>query len=96
MVIPRAGRRGQASRKLTGDRVGSLEVVATPGHSPGHVAWDKAKNLESADILRALDPAVLAVGHGPAHGDPGPAMDRAIARAARKLGPARLPTPAVP
>jgi len=102
-----------------GDRVGSLAVVASPGHSPGHVAfldsrdgtlvagdvfttygkaavtnhfylrfpfaamatWDKAKDLESARALRALDPAVLAVGHGPALRSPGPAMDAAIARA---------------
>jgi glyoxylase-like metal-dependent hydrolase (beta-lactamase superfamily II) len=109
------------TRLFPGDRVGSLEVVASPGHSPGHVAfldtrdrtliagdvfttyggaavtnhfhlrfpfaatatWDKAKDLESARELRALEPAVLAVGHGPALRDPVPAMDRAIARAAR-------------
>jgi glyoxylase-like metal-dependent hydrolase (beta-lactamase superfamily II) len=102
-----------------GDRVGSLEVVAAPGHSPGHVAFldtrdrtliagdtyttigstqvsnhfywrfplaamatfDKAQDLESAQRLRALDPAVLAVGHGSAVRDPGAAMDRALARA---------------
>ncbi len=102
-----------------GDRVGSLEVVASPGHSPGHVSyldtrdrtliagdvyttygraavtnhfylrfpfaamatWDRAKDLDSARALRALDPAVLAVGHGPALSSPGPAMDAAIARA---------------
>lgn len=101
-----------------GDRVGSLKVVASPGHSPGHVAyldtrdqalvagdvyttygsaavsnhfyarfpfaamatWDKAKDLESARSLRALDPAILAVGHGPALPQPGAAMDRAITR----------------
>jgi glyoxylase-like metal-dependent hydrolase (beta-lactamase superfamily II) len=103
-----------------GDRVGSLEVVASPGHSPGHVAfldtrdrtliagdvfttygsaavtnhfywrfpfaamatWDKAKDLESARALRALEPPVLLVGHGPAVRNPGPALDAAIARAA--------------
>jgi glyoxylase-like metal-dependent hydrolase (beta-lactamase superfamily II) len=102
-----------------GDRVGSLEVIDSPGHTPGHVAfldsrertliagdvftsygsvavstqyywrfplatmgtWDKAKDLESARRLRALDPAILVVGHGPAVRDPGAAMDRAIARA---------------
>ena len=102
-----------------GDRVGSLEVVATPGHTPGHVSfldmrdrsvivgdtltsygslavsnhfywrfplaamatWDKAKDLESARTLRALDPSLLAVGHGPAVRDPGPALDQAIERA---------------
>lgn len=103
-----------------GDRVGSLEVVAAPGHSPGHVAyldtrdrsliagdaftsygrvaiptflyprfpfaamatWDKAHAVESARTLRALDPPVLVVGHGPAVRDPGAAMDAAIAKAA--------------
>lgn len=108
-------------RLSAGDRVGSLEVVATPGHSPGHVAfldardrsliagdtftsygrvavsnhfyarfplaamatWDKAKDLESARALRALDPSVLLVGHGPAVRDPAAAMDAAIARGGR-------------
>jgi glyoxylase-like metal-dependent hydrolase (beta-lactamase superfamily II) len=103
-----------------GDRVGSLEVVAAPGHTPGHVAfldtrdraliagdvftsygkvavsnhfylrfplaamatWDKAQDSDSARRLRALDPAVLVVGHGPAVRSPGAAMDAAIARAA--------------
>jgi glyoxylase-like metal-dependent hydrolase (beta-lactamase superfamily II) len=106
-------------RLAPGDRVGSLEVVPTPGHSPGHVSfldtrdrtvivgdtftsfgqvavsnhfylrfplaamatWDKAQDLESARSLRALNPALLVVGHGPAVADPGTAMDRAIARA---------------
>src|SRR3954467_10811401 len=77
-----------------GDRVGSLEVVASPGHTPGHASfvdtrdrtllagdvyttygsaavtnhfywrfpfaamatWEKAKDLESARALRALEP----------------------------------------
>jgi glyoxylase-like metal-dependent hydrolase (beta-lactamase superfamily II) len=95
-------------------------VIASPGHSPGHVAfldtrdrtliagdvfttyggaavsnhfhfrfplaamatWDKAKDLESARTLRALEPAILAVGHGPALREPEAAMDAAIVRAA--------------
>ena len=106
-----------------GDRIGSLEVVASPGHSPGHVAfldtrdrtliagdvftayghlavtshfylrfpfaamatWDRAKDVESAQKLRALDPPLLVVGHGPAQRNPRAAMDRAIARANRSL-----------
>jgi glyoxylase-like metal-dependent hydrolase (beta-lactamase superfamily II) len=106
-----------------GDRIGSLEVVASPGHSPGHVAfldtrdrtliagdvftayghlavtsyfylrfpfaamatWDRAKDVESAQKLRALDPPLLVVGHGPAQRNPRAAMDRAIARASRSL-----------
>ena len=109
-----------------GDRIGSLEVVASPGHSPGHVSfldtrdrsllagdvyttygsaavtnhfylrfplaamatWDKAKDLESARALRTLEPTLLAVGHGPALPDPGPAMDAAIARSAPHLADA--------
>ena len=105
---------------VPGERVGSLEVVAAPGHTPGHVAlldtrdrtlycgdayttfggavettarmharfplatmatWDRPTELESARALRALDPARLAPGHGKAVESPGPAMDRAIAKA---------------
>jgi glyoxylase-like metal-dependent hydrolase (beta-lactamase superfamily II) len=106
-------------RLAPGDRVGSLEVIASPGHTPGHVSfvdtrdrtlivgdtytsfgkiavsnhfylrfplaaiatWDKAKDLESARVLRTLDPALLVVGHGPAMAAPATAMDQAIARA---------------
>jgi len=102
-----------------GDRVGSLEVVASPGHTPGHVSfldtrdrtllagdvlttygsvavtnhfywrfpfaamatWDKSKDVASARALRALDPAILLVGHGPPVRDPGRAIDAAIERA---------------
>src|SRR5215831_243495 len=108
-------------RLAPGDRVGSLEVVEAPGHSPGHVAfldtrdrsliagdvftsygglavtnhftfpfpfaatatWDKELNLQSARTLRALEPALLAVGHGPALPDPAAAMERAIGRTLR-------------
>ena len=106
-----------------GDRVGSLEVLEAPGHTPGHVAfldsrdrtiiagdvfttyggaavashftfpfplaamatWDKQLNLDSARSLRALEPRLLAVGHGPALHEPGGATVRAIARAHRAL-----------
>jgi glyoxylase-like metal-dependent hydrolase (beta-lactamase superfamily II) len=106
-------------RLAAGDHVDSLEVVASPGHTPGHVAfldtrdralvggdvftsigglavsnhfhlkfpfaamatWNKATDLESAKVLRALQPSVLVVGHGPPTRDPGPAMDTAIAAA---------------
>ena len=118
-------------RLSAGDRVGSLEVVASPGHTPGHVAfldtrertliagdtftsygsvavsnhfywrfpfaamatWDKAQDLESARTLRALDPALLVVGHGPATPAPGAAMDRAVARAGGSAEPAGARAP---
>lgn len=104
-----------------GDRIGSLEVVASPGHTPGHVAfldvrdrsliagdafqtrggiavsgvlrplfpfpalatWNKPAALASAATLRALRPALLAVGHGRAIEEPSAAMDRAIEAARR-------------
>ncbi|MGH3493696.1 MAG: MBL fold metallo-hydrolase [Sciscionella sp.] len=102
-----------------GERIGSLEVIATPGHTPGHLAFldvrdrtllagdtftsywrteipnrlsqpfplaamgtqDRDEIVESALLLRRLDPVFLLVGHGPAVRDPGAAMDSAIARA---------------
>ncbi len=99
-----------------GDRIGSLEVIATPGHTPGHIAfldtrnraviggdafqtqggvavsgtfewlfplpalatWHKGLALESARKLLALQPSLLAVGHGRMLEDPQAAMERAI------------------
>jgi len=107
-----------------GERIGSLEVVPSPGHTAGHVAFmdtrdrsliagdvftsygrpevsnhfywrfplafgatnDRARDLASARALRALDPARLAVGHGPVTEAPAAAMDAAIARSAESLG----------
>jgi glyoxylase-like metal-dependent hydrolase (beta-lactamase superfamily II) len=102
-----------------GDRVGSLEVIAAPGHTPGHIAlldtrdrtlicgdayatlggvatsakvnwrfplpalatWHHPTALTTARALRALEPIRLAPGHGKVVGNPGAAMDRAIAKA---------------
>lgn len=101
-----------------GDRIGSLEVVASPGHSPGHIAFldvrdrtlfagdvystaggvrvtnkvnplfplvgmateDRDLDLDSARKLAALDPALLAVGHGKSIREPKAAMDAALKR----------------
>jgi len=106
-----------------GDRIGSLEAVAAPGHTPGHMAffdtrdraliggdafqtrggvavsgtlkllfpfpaiatWHAPTALASARALRALEPALLAIGHGLVLTDPLPAIDQAIAEAARNI-----------
>lgn len=106
-----------------GERIGSLEVIASPGHTPGHVAffdhrdgtliagdaystkggistggtfrllfplpamatWNKPLGIRSAEVLRDLQPARLAVGHGRTLENPVPAMERAIAEAKRHL-----------
>ncbi|HEX5450048.1 MAG TPA: MBL fold metallo-hydrolase [Gaiellaceae bacterium] len=108
-------------RLTAGGRVGSLEVIPAPGHTPGHLAFidvrdrtlfagdtfttywrteipnraaqpfpfaamgtqDREQIVDSARALRALDPSVLLVGHGPAVRDPGDAIGAAIRRAAR-------------
>lgn len=106
-----------------GERVGSLRVVAAPGHTPDHIAflderdgtliagdafqtaagiavsgvrrwlfpfpamatWHLPTALESARALRALEPARLAVGHGPVLNNPRRQMDQAIAVAEAKV-----------
>ncbi|MCI0711410.1 MAG: MBL fold metallo-hydrolase [Chloroflexi bacterium] len=107
-----------------GDHIGSLQVIATPGHSVGHIAfldtrdytliagdamgtvfrtivagelvrpfpfsamvtWHKPTALASVKKMRALNPARLAVGHGPVLENPLEEMDRAIQRAERLFG----------
>lgn len=102
-----------------GDRVGSLEVHAAPGHTPGQLAfldtrdgtlfcadtystlggvattakpnwrfplpamatWHRPTALETAKLMRALNPKRLAPGHGGVVEDPAAAMDAAIAKA---------------
>lgn len=99
-----------------GDRIGSLEAIATPGHTPGHLAfldtrdrslivgdafqtlggvavagtlkplfplpamatWHKGLALQSARTLLALQPSILAVGHGRMLSQPQNAMEKAI------------------
>jgi glyoxylase-like metal-dependent hydrolase (beta-lactamase superfamily II) len=109
------------TRLTGGERIGSLEVIPSPGHTPGHVSFldtrdrtllagdaftsywraevpnrlsqpfplasmgtqDRHQVVDSARALRALEPAVLVTGHGPAVNTPVAAMDAAIARAAK-------------
>jgi glyoxylase-like metal-dependent hydrolase (beta-lactamase superfamily II) len=114
------GAKTRPARTLSpGDRVASLEVLAAPGHTPGHIAfldtrdqtlycgdaystlggvetsarvnkkfplpglatWHRPTALETARVLRALDAARLAPGHGKVVESPAAAMDAAIARA---------------
>jgi glyoxylase-like metal-dependent hydrolase (beta-lactamase superfamily II) len=120
--VPKRLRTRPTRTVAPGDLVGSLRVVAAPGHTPGQLAliderdrtliaadaystlggvetsarvnprfplpalatWDRPTALRTAEALRALDPARLAVGHGDVVEAPGAAMDAAIARAAMR------------
>ncbi|MBX0313383.1 MBL fold metallo-hydrolase [Planococcus glaciei] len=106
-----------------GDRIGSLQVVLSPGHTPGSISlfdirngsliagdalhtrggvavsgtlkplfpfpalatWNKAIALESAKKLRALNPQLLAIGHGKMLRYPDQAFQKAIAESERSL-----------
>ncbi|MBD3918470.1 MBL fold metallo-hydrolase [Paenibacillus sp. PR3] len=106
-----------------GDKVGSLTVIPTPGHTPGHIAlwqessriliagdamqtkggiavagkmqlrfpfpamatWSKEEAVASAKRLLALQPEVLAVGHGALMHQPAQAMAAAIQAAEQAL-----------
>ncbi len=99
-----------------GDRVGSLQAISSPGHTPGHMSfldirdgsllagdsfvnqmgltaagafklyfpmpalfsWNKELSALSANKLRDLKPARLAVGHGATLDSPLAAMDKAV------------------
>jgi glyoxylase-like metal-dependent hydrolase (beta-lactamase superfamily II) len=80
----------------SGDRVGSLEVIATPGHTPGHVALLDARDgtIYCGDVFSTLGgvatsakvkpvmPLALFTWHRP--------TELESARALRALAPARL------
>lgn len=53
---------------------------------PSLFTADKSKALETAIMLRSLNPTLLAVGHGRAVADPLIQMDNAIAEARRQMG----------
>lgn len=105
-----------------GDRIGSLEAIFTPGHTPGSMSfldrrngnvivgdafqtkggmavsgtikirfpfpalatWDKQTALQSAKKLHALNPSLLAVGHGSMVQQPLALMQIAISKAEQK------------
>ena len=114
------GAKSQPSRLLVeGERVGSLRAVASPGHTPGHLAyldvrdnaliagdafttqtgvvvagvfkaifpfpalfsWNAVLAAKSAAKLRRLNPALLAVGHGPSIPSPARQIDIALEEA---------------
>ncbi|TYR81406.1 MBL fold metallo-hydrolase [Priestia megaterium] len=124
--------RGGISKKLQtqpdrlleeGDRIGSLEVIASPGHTPGSISlfdvrhqhliagdafqtrggiavagtikplfpfpafgtWNKKLALESAKKLRALEPKLLAVGHGRMLENPVQKMDLSLKESEQNL-----------
>jgi glyoxylase-like metal-dependent hydrolase (beta-lactamase superfamily II) len=72
---------------IAGDVFTSIGGVAVSNHFYARfplaamATFDKAQDLESARALRALDPSLLVVGHGPAVRNPAEAMDKAIAAA---------------
>lgn len=106
----------------TGDEIGSLRVVNSPGHTPGHISfldsrddgliagdafmtqtgviaagvlklyfpfaalfsWNGTLSAESAADLKALNPSLLAVGHGKSVKSPVEEMDRAVKLAYRQ------------
>ena len=84
-------------RLAAGDRVGSLEVVPSPGHSPGHVAFldTRDRSLVAGDVFTAVG-ALNVSDHlywrfplaGIATFDK--EQDRASARALRALAPTLL------
>lgn len=107
---------------MPGDKVGSLCVVGSPGHTPGHISlvdsrddsliagdayvtqtgvvaagvfktffpfpalfsWNGTLAAESAALLHALKPCLLAVGHGASVKSPVEAMERAVKEAFRQ------------
>ena len=82
---------------VPGERVGSLEVIASPGHTPGHVAFldTRDRTLYCGDVFSTLGGVETTARVNPRFPLPGLATwDRAIelesARALRALEPARL------
>lgn len=80
-----------------GDRIGSLEVVATPGHTPGHIALldTRDRTLYCGDVYSTLGGVATSSKINPRFPPVGLATwskegNLASARALRDLDPARL------
>lgn len=80
-----------------GDRVGSLEVVATPGHTPGHIALldTRDRTLYCGDVFSTLGGVASSAKANPRFplvrmGTWSPELDLESARTLRALDPARL------
>ena len=92
------GAKTQPTRTLSaGDRVGSLEVVAAPGHTPGHVAFldTRDRTLIAGDAYSTLGGVATSAKPNPRF--PLPALSTwhrptalETAKALRALDPARL------
>jgi glyoxylase-like metal-dependent hydrolase (beta-lactamase superfamily II) len=84
-------------RLMPGDRVGSLEVIASPGHTPGHVAFldTRDRSLIAGDVFSTIGGAAVSSRMYWRFPLPGMAtfdkpQDLASARALRALDPATL------
>lgn len=80
-----------------GDRIGSLEVIATPGHTPGHIALldMRDRTLYCGDVYSSLGGVASSAKANPRFplvrmGTWSPELDLESARALRRLDPARL------
>jgi glyoxylase-like metal-dependent hydrolase (beta-lactamase superfamily II) len=80
-----------------GDRIGSLEVIATPGHTPGHIALldSRDRTLYCGDVYSTLGGVASSAKANPRFplvrmGTWSPEIDLESARALRALDPARL------
>ncbi|WP_123039243.1 MBL fold metallo-hydrolase [Cohnella candidum] len=76
---------------IAGDALQTRGGVAVSGQFkpwfpfPAFATWNKQASLESVRRLRALNPSLLAVGHGTMIEKPAAALDQAIEEAARSL-----------
>jgi glyoxylase-like metal-dependent hydrolase (beta-lactamase superfamily II) len=80
-----------------GDRIGALEVVVTPGHTPGHIALldSRDRTLYCGDVYSSLGGVASSAKANPRFplvrmGTWSPELDLESARTLRALAPARL------